>query len=55
MSYGFKAKYIAQCIEEIKEELRQDGMNVKAVAVAKLTYVGLVLLPVTGLDITICM
>lgn len=32
-------KYIAQCIEEIKEELRQDSMNVKATAIAKLTYV----------------
>lgn len=35
----FQAKYIAQCIEEIKLELRQDNMNVKCNAVAKLTYV----------------
>jgi AP-3 complex subunit delta-1 len=35
----FQAKYIAQCIEEIKQELRQDNIAVKANAVAKLTYV----------------
>ena len=35
----FQAKYIAQCIEEIKQELRQENMSVKATAVAKLTYV----------------
>ncbi|XP_067642164.1 AP-3 complex subunit delta isoform X2 [Eurosta solidaginis] len=34
-----EAKYIAQCIEEIKQELRQDNMNVKCNAVAKLTYI----------------
>lgn len=34
-----QAKYIAQCIEEIKQELRQENMSVKATAVAKLTYV----------------
>lgn len=34
-----QAKYIAQCIEEIKQELRQDNVAVKANAVAKLTYV----------------
>ncbi|XP_033322431.1 adaptor-related protein complex 3, delta 1 subunit-like garnet isoform X1 [Megalopta genalis] len=33
-----EAKYIAQCIEEIKQELRQDNVAVKANAVAKLTY-----------------
>uniref|UniRef100_A0A1B6EHK0 AP-3 complex subunit delta n=1 Tax=Cuerna arida TaxID=1464854 RepID=A0A1B6EHK0_9HEMI len=33
-----EAKYIAQCIEEIKQELRQDNLAVKATAVAKLTY-----------------
>lgn len=32
-------KYIAQCMEEIKVELRQDNIAVKANAVAKLTYV----------------
>lgn len=34
-----QAKYIAQCMEEIKVELRQDNISVKANAVAKLTYV----------------
>ena len=34
-----QAKYIAQCIEEIKQELRQDNMAVKVNAVQKLTYV----------------
>ncbi|KAI9590157.1 hypothetical protein GQX74_008325 [Glossina fuscipes] len=33
-----EAKYISQCIEEIKQELRQDNINVKCNAVAKLTY-----------------
>ncbi|XP_039286547.1 AP-3 complex subunit delta-1 isoform X2 [Nilaparvata lugens] len=33
-----EAKYIAQCIEEIKQELRQENLAVKATAVAKLTY-----------------
>jgi len=38
--HGFlQAKYIAQCIEEIKQELRQDNISVKANAVAKLNYV----------------
>lgn len=37
-----QAKYIAQCIEEIKQELRQDNVAVKANAVAKLTYVSFV-------------
>lgn len=35
----FQAKYIAQCMEEIKVELRQENIAVKANAVAKLTYV----------------
>lgn len=34
-----QANYIAQCIEEIKQELRIDNINVKCNAVAKLTYV----------------
>lgn len=34
-----QAKYIAQCMEEIKLELRQENINVKCNAVAKLTYV----------------
>ena len=39
--FGQKNKYISQCIEEIKEELRQDSLSVKANAVSKLTYVWL--------------
>lgn len=42
-----EAKYIAQCMEEIKQELRQDNVNVKANAVAKLTY-----LQMCGYDIS---
>ncbi|XP_063986476.1 AP-3 complex subunit delta-1 [Diachasmimorpha longicaudata] len=42
-----EAKYIAQCIEEIKQELRQDNIAVKANAVAKLTY-----LQMLGYDIS---
>ncbi|OXA50499.1 AP-3 complex subunit delta-1 isoform X2 [Folsomia candida] len=42
-----EAKYIAQCMEEIKVELRQDNMAVKANAVAKLTY-----LQMCGYDIS---
>ncbi|KAH8238268.1 hypothetical protein KR032_001765 [Drosophila birchii] len=34
-----EAKYISTCIEEIKQELRQDNINVKCNAVAKLTYI----------------
>lgn len=33
-----EAKFIAQCIEEIKEELKIPNVNAKANAVAKLTY-----------------
>lgn len=40
-----EAKYIAQCMEEIKEELRQDNLSVKANAVAKLTYVSIFCVP----------
>ncbi|XP_059049466.1 AP-3 complex subunit delta [Achroia grisella] len=40
-------KYIAQCMEEIKVELRQDNIAVKANAVAKLTY-----LQMLGYDIS---
>ena len=36
-----EAKYIAQCMEEIKEELRQDNLSVKSNAIAKLTYVSI--------------
>ncbi|CAG5017958.1 unnamed protein product [Parnassius apollo] len=42
-----EAKYIAQCMEEIKVELRQDNIGVKANAVAKLTY-----LQMLGYDIS---
>ncbi|XP_034841147.1 AP-3 complex subunit delta isoform X1 [Maniola hyperantus] len=42
-----EAKYIAQCMEEIKIELRQDNIGVKANAVAKLTY-----LQMLGYDIS---
>ncbi|CAG0891680.1 unnamed protein product [Darwinula stevensoni] len=42
-----EAKYIAQCIEEIKQELRQENISVKANAVAKLTY-----LQMLGYDIS---
>ncbi|XP_049515272.1 AP-3 complex subunit delta-1-like isoform X2 [Dermacentor silvarum] len=42
-----ETKYIAQCIDEIKEELRQENMSVKANAVAKLAY-----LQMLGYDIS---
>lgn len=35
----FQAKYVAECLDEIKSELRQDNIAVKAIAVNKLTYV----------------
>lgn len=35
----WQAKYIANCLDEIKQELRQENATVKANAVAKLTYV----------------
>lgn len=35
---GAESKYIAQCIEEIKSELRQDNMSTKCNAVSKLAY-----------------
>ena len=34
-----QAKYIASCLDEIKQELRQQDAAVKANAVSKLTYV----------------
>lgn len=34
-----EAKYISQCIQEIKEELRTGIMEKKSVAIQKLTYV----------------
>ena len=39
VSFALKAKYIASCLDEIKQELRQENAVVKANAVAKLTYV----------------
>uniref|UniRef100_A0A8C0JEE7 AP-3 complex subunit delta-1 n=1 Tax=Chelonoidis abingdonii TaxID=106734 RepID=A0A8C0JEE7_CHEAB len=42
-----EAKYISQCIDEIKQELKQDNIAVKANAVCKLTY-----LQMLGYDIS---
>ncbi|XP_033636373.1 AP-3 complex subunit delta-1-like isoform X3 [Asterias rubens] len=42
-----EAKYIASCIDDIKQELRQDNIAVKANAVAKLNY-----LQMLGYDIS---
>lgn len=42
-----EAKYIAQCIEEIKLELKQDSIMLKANAIAKLSY-----LQMLGYDIS---
>ncbi|GAB1606310.1 AP-3 complex subunit delta-1-like isoform X1 [Argonauta hians] len=42
-----EAKYIAECLDEIKQELRQDNMAVKSNAVNKLTY-----LQMLGYDIS---
>uniref|UniRef100_A0A8C3SZG8 AP-3 complex subunit delta-1 n=1 Tax=Chelydra serpentina TaxID=8475 RepID=A0A8C3SZG8_CHESE len=42
-----QAKYISQCIDEIKQELKQDNIAVKANAVCKLTY-----LQMLGYDIS---
>lgn len=39
-----QSKYVASCMEEIKLELRQENIAVKANAVAKLTYVSLKIL-----------
>ncbi|ERE72418.1 AP-3 complex subunit delta-1 isoform 1 [Cricetulus griseus] len=36
--WAIQAKYISQCIDEIKQELKQDNIAVKANAVCKLTY-----------------
>lgn len=37
--FFLQAKYISQCMEDIKLELRQDNISVKSNAIAKLTYV----------------
>nr|XP_023653718.1 AP-3 complex subunit delta-1-like isoform X1 [Paramormyrops kingsleyae] len=42
-----KAKYISTCIDEIKQELKQENISVKANAVCKLTY-----LQMLGYDIS---
>lgn len=42
-----ESKYIAECIDEIKQELRQDNLAVKANAISKLTY-----LQMLGYDIS---
>nr|XP_022908509.1 AP-3 complex subunit delta [Onthophagus taurus] len=42
-----EAKYISQCMEDIKQELRQDNLTVKSNAIAKLTY-----LQMLGYDIS---
>ncbi|KPP61168.1 AP-3 complex subunit delta-1-like [Scleropages formosus] len=44
---GEPAKYISSCIDEIKQELKQDNIAVKANAVCKLTY-----LQMLGYDIS---
>uniref|UniRef100_A0A8C4QXJ2 Clathrin/coatomer adaptor adaptin-like N-terminal domain-containing protein n=1 Tax=Eptatretus burgeri TaxID=7764 RepID=A0A8C4QXJ2_EPTBU len=33
-----ESKYVAQCIDEVKQELKQDNIAVKANAIAKLNY-----------------
>ncbi|XP_074643854.1 AP-3 complex subunit delta-1-like isoform X2 [Tubulanus polymorphus] len=42
-----ESKYIAECIEEIKQELKQDNLSIKANAVSKLAY-----LQMLGYDIS---
>ncbi|KAI0240347.1 AP-3 complex subunit delta-1 [Lamellibrachia satsuma] len=37
-----EAKYVAECIDEIKQELRQDNMSVKANAVCKLMFIQMI-------------
>lgn len=39
--FFLQAKYISQCMEDIKLELRQDNISVKSNAIAKLTYVSM--------------
>lgn len=34
-----QAQYISQCMTEIKRELKQENMGIKANAISKLTYV----------------
>lgn len=42
----FQASYIANCLEEIKQELKLDNINVKCNAVSKLTYVNITYLSI---------
>ena len=42
-----EGKYIASCIDEIRNELKQDNMSLKALGAAKLTY-----LQMLGYDIS---
>lgn len=40
--FVLQAKYVAECLDEIKSELRQENIAVKAIAVNKLNYVSTV-------------
>ncbi len=51
----FQVKYIAQCIEEIKAELKQDNIAVKANAVAKLSYVIFIGIFMQSVNIIVCL
>ncbi len=37
--FVFQAKYINEAIDEIKQELKQDNITIKANAISKLIYV----------------
>ena len=39
VSLAHQHQYISQCMTEIKKELKQENMSIKANAVSKLTYV----------------
>ena len=43
-AFCYQAKFIAECIDEIKQELKQDIVSIKANAVNKLVYVSCLLL-----------
>ncbi len=36
---GSEAKFVADCVDEIKTELKSENMTIKAQAVSKLAYV----------------
>ena len=40
-TFLFQSKYVAECLDEIKSELRQENIAIKAIAVNKLTYVSI--------------